>query len=643
MREINRWAHDDPHDEVVIDPTARTTLALLEALFPGGRRVPGADEATLEHVRVLVGEHAGPLGDLALRGAVAALDVLARARHARGFADLDRASQRSLVDAWSGSRSPAGVIARALASVTGLAHLDRSSVRACVGPARERPVIDERPPRGISDASEWPDLEPIDCDVVVVGTGAGGAALGTTLARRGLAVVFVEEGTWRPRRALGGPALDAHRRLYAPTAWAIGNVRVPIFSGRTLGGSTAINTGSCFRAPRWAHARWAELAGSSELELEQLAPYYDDAERALGVAPCSRALAGPIADVIARGCDALSASHGPVARNAPDCEAGGFCDFGCARGARRSTDVSFLPSALARGALVLTAARAERVILEGRHARGLVVRDRAGREIVIRARAVVLAAGALRTPRLLARIDRLRRMRALGAHLRIQPSAGIAGVLSERIEPFRHVPQGWASDDLIGRGIMVLAAQPDPSLAASVLGSAGGALTEAMDAIDHTAFLGVLAADLESEGRLRLDAPGGHPIASYVLARDDRVRLARGVARAGEILRAAGAKRIVPLVERSRVLDGARAWRAYEQGALWDDPLRLVSFHPMGTCRMASDPSLGVIDLDHHVWGLEDLFVVDASAIPGPLGVNPQVAIVAMALRAAECVERDLS
>src|SRR5690606_32438903 len=118
------------------------------------------------------------------------------------------------------------------------------------------------------------------------------------------------------------------------------------------------------------------------------------------------------------------------------------------------------------------------------------VRDRDGRAIEIRARAVVLAAGALRTPRLLSRIERLRGMRAIGAHLRIQPSAGIAGVLHERIAPFRHVPQGWASDDLLGRGILVVAAQPDASLAASVLGRSGRPLAEALDAVDHTAFLG---------------------------------------------------------------------------------------------------------------------------------------------------------
>lgn len=621
----------------------RTTLALLEALIPSGRRALGADEGTLERLRSVVTEQAGSAGWSALRGAVAIVDVLARARFARGFADLDARSQQSLVDEWARARSPAGALVRALSGAAGIAHLDRPRVRETLCPPRERPLVAEQPPRGVVSAHAWPDREPIECDVVVVGTGAGGAALGTALARRGHAVVFVEEGEWHPRRELGGPALDAHRRLYAPTAWALGNVRVPIFSGRTLGGSTAINTGSCFRAPSWAHERWAELAGSVELERESFDPYYDEAERALGVEPCPRALAGPIAAVIERGCAALGASSGPVSRNAPGCEAGGFCDFGCTRGARRSTDVSFIPSALARGALVLTGARAEEVVLEGRHARGLRVRDRAGRTLDVRARAVVLAAGALRTPRILARIPKLRRMRAIGAHLRIQPSAGIAGVLDERVDPFRHVPQGWASDDLLSRGIMVLAAQPDPSLAASVLGGSGRALADALDAVDHTAFLGVLAADLESEGRLVLDAPGGHPIAAYRLAPADRVRLARGVARAGEILRAAGARRILPLAERPRMLDGERAWRAYEQEALWDDALRLVSFHPMGTCRMASDPSQGVVDLDHHVWGVEDLFVVDASAIPGPLGVNPQVAIVAMALRAAESVERDLS
>lgn len=622
--------------------TRRIALALAEAIFPPSARLPGADEATLAQLERLAVERAGPLGATALRAAVAALDLASRARTGRSFADLDARAQQRLLAIWARSRAPHGELLRAATGAVALAHLDRARVREHLAPPREAVAAAKGLPRGVCEATAWPDEDVIECDVVVVGTGAGGAVLGATLAERGHAVVFVEQGGWHARSALGGPALDAYARLYAPSALALGNVRIPIFSGRMVGGSTAINTGSCHRAPPWAHERWADLVGDVGLERSAFDPYYDEIERALAVAPCPEHLAGPIADVFRRGCEAIGATHGPVARNAPDCEAGGFCDFGCARGARRSVDVSFVPRALARGALVLTRARVERVVVEGRDARGVVARDTRGRALEIRARAVVLAAGALRTPALLARTDRLARLRTIGAHLRVQPSAGIAGVMPERMGAFSHVPQGWASDDLLGTGILVVAANPDPSVAAMVLGQVGAALSGALDAIDRTAVLGVLTADLESEGRLAR-ALGDHPIALYRLTSGDRARIARGVARAGEILRCAGARRILPLTARPRVVDGERAWRDFERTELGSADLRLLSFHPMGTCRMASDPARGVVDLDHRVFGIERLFVVDASAIPGPLGVNPQLTIMAAALRAAGAVEREIA
>jgi choline dehydrogenase-like flavoprotein len=64
--------------------------------------------------------------------------------------------------------------------------------------------------------------------------------------------------------------------------------------------------------------------------------------------------------------------------------------------------------------------------------------------------------------------------------------------------------------------------------------------------------------------------------------------------------------------------------------------LALLSYHPLGTCRMGRDPKTSVVDLDHQSHDVPGLFIVDGSTVPGPPGVNPQVIIMAMATRAAE-------
>jgi choline dehydrogenase-like flavoprotein len=69
----------------------------------------------------------------------------------------------------------------------------------------------------------------------------------------------------------------------------------------------------------------------------------------------------------------------------------------------------------------------------------------------------------------------------------------------------------------------------------------------------------------------------------------------------------------------------------------------LVSYHPLGTCRMGKDPRRSVVGLDHQAHDVRGLFVVDGSTVPGPLGVNPQLTIMAMAARAAERIGDALS
>jgi choline dehydrogenase-like flavoprotein len=70
--------------------------------------------------------------------------------------------------------------------------------------------------------------------------------------------------------------------------------------------------------------------------------------------------------------------------------------------------------------------------------------------------------------------------------------------------------------------------------------------------------------------------------------------------------------------------------------------LALSAHHPLGTCQMGDNQTNSVVDRNGKVWGKENLYVVDGSAIPGPLGANPQVTIMANALRVARLAGQTL-
>src|SRR5262249_30298960 len=147
-------------------------------------------------------------------------------------------------------------------------------------------------------ASAWEGDDVIECDVVVVGTGAGGAVVGKELAELGHAVVFVEEGEHYSRGAFNGSMLRAHGVFYR-NAFVLGNAPMPAFIGRLLGGSTAVNGGTSFRTPSWVLDDWCSRLGTDDFSTEAMTPLFERVESILQVGVPERRFIGPIADIIA--------------------------------------------------------------------------------------------------------------------------------------------------------------------------------------------------------------------------------------------------------------------------------------------------------------------------------------------------------
>lgn len=200
--------------------------------------------------------------------------------------------------------------------------------------------------------------------IVVVGTGAGGAVVGRELAEKGYAVVFLEEGPFLQRHEFCRSVLSSNQQYYRNQIMTVGNTVIPVLVGKLVGGSTAVNTGTCLRPPDRILNKWCETLGSEDFSPENMHLYFERVNQQLQVAPSDRKAIGPFADIIARGCDKLGFSHYAIPRNAPDCKGEGFCIFGCAADARRSTNVSYIPPALQRGAMVMTSAQVNHIAIE---------------------------------------------------------------------------------------------------------------------------------------------------------------------------------------------------------------------------------------------------------------------------------------
>ncbi|HEY4016185.1 MAG TPA: GMC family oxidoreductase [Polyangiaceae bacterium] len=610
----------------------RAALALAEAIIPGAPGIPGADEATVARAHDVI-EAFHPSLPRAWQVAQAALAAAAIAQTGRPFDALSAARQDALLARWEEDpvlRSALGLVGLVYKFV----HFDQKDVYGTLGGKLN--VVDalESPRwlRQIHRAEDWRE-DDVECDVVVVGTGAGGAVVGRELADRGLAVVFIEEGDHHRRDAFDGSSVRAHQRFYRG-AFSLGNVAMPVFMGRLVGGSTAINGGTCFRPPPWVLERWCEESGTDDFSEASLAPHIDRVERVLDVQPADPRIAGPIASVIARGCDALGWHHFAIRRNAPGCDGSGFCDFGCRTDARRGTNIAYVPPALERGALLLTGLRADRLTIEGGRAVGIEAVARDGRAIRVRARAVVLAGGAIPTPLFLLKQGVCNESGQVGRNLSTHPSGGFSAIFDEEIRGHAHIPQGYACDEFLRDGMLITAAQPDLNIAPTVLPFVGRRLMETMARIDHLAYFALLVRDATANGRVWRDV-GGLPAITYNIGAEDVRRLQEGMVHAGEMCLAAGATRMHPTSLKMRMLHGRKDLDAFRRASFAPSDFVWTSYHPLGTCKMGRDPRTSVVGPSHEAHDLPGLFVVDGSAVPGPLGVNPQLTIMAMATRAA--------
>jgi choline dehydrogenase-like flavoprotein len=501
--------------------------------------------------------------------------------------------------------------------------------------------------------------ETVRCDVVVIGSGCGGATLAAALAEQGRDVVIVEQGGYytaardfdqREDHMLA--KIDGGRGLDTSADGA-----TSLTYGNNVGGASVHYWADSYRTPPDRLQQWAEVHGVDGHDLARLTPFFERVERDLNVHPATDEYVNRMNALVRDGAEKLGwhVARVPQARKA--CQKSGHCMQGCAYDAKQSQLVTHVPRAVELGARLYADVRAARLVREGRRVVALEteVLDRAtsrpaGPRIRFESNAFVVAAGGYGTPAFLLRQGLKDELPAVGEHFFCNPCPMVHAIFDEEIVQWRNIPAAWGveefrlartdGDRYVEGGYLLMANQLQPATLAAVLPGFGSAHRALMKQL---AKLGGTISWIDDAELGRVWLSGDRARVDVPLVGQNALQIRDAWKKQARLLLTVGAREVLfgdvadTRITRLDQIDDAVARIGLQ-------PARnvLAAPHPGGGARMGRDPKTSVVGADHRVHGVENLYVADPSVFPTPPSVDPSLSIMAFSYVAAEAVNASL-
>src|SRR5216684_4378094 len=431
-----------------------TLVALADSILPhGGALEPGAGDVNVAGQLEAYLDRCAPGTRRTVNVMLTAFNLSSiLSRHVRPFRSLNAKSREAyLMDCEKSKIRQRRETLIALKALILMFFCSDDRIKPLIGYDGQSYKKVEREPGVVELKVEQPEPGFYEsADVVVVGSGAGGAVAARELAEAGLKVIVLEEGEHFDRRDFTGPPPERLRRFYRGNGltFTIGVPTISLPIGRGVGGSTLINSGTCFQTPDFVLDSW----GMDGAELD---PLFASVEETLNVGPVTADIMGANGEVMEKGRRELGYSGGPIRRNARGCHGSGVCAFGCPLDAKLGMHVTYLPLAARAGAQIISGCRVDGLVVDGGRAvgvRGSIVDAETGAvqrdaRFEVRARRVVLAAGAVYTPAMLLRQGLANSSRQVGRNLRVHPGCGVLGVFDHDLQAWKGVMQSYYVDE----------------------------------------------------------------------------------------------------------------------------------------------------------------------------------------------------
>ncbi len=472
--------------------------------------------------------------------------------------------------------------------------------------------------------------------VLVIGSGPGGAVTAMTCAENGMDVLLLEEGAKWDRSDYGDSATQGMRRLYRNRGMTpiVGKTPIGYVEGRCYGGSSEINSGFWHRTPNEILLRWKARYDLQYASPEEMEPYFGWAENQVTI-EYYRGDLPPSTRLFKEGVEAMGWSAVEVPRMASSCSGKNRCASGCPTDAKRSMSRTLLPKAEAMGVTVITNCRVKMILRSGRRAVGVLAgltRSDGSEELVrIDAEHVFVCCGPTETPALLRRSGIRYHV---GASFNLHPMLKVSARFNEPVNshetvlPLVQIKEFWPEISLGG-------AYFSPGHLALNLSENG---LDYQRIMEHYRSMATYYVAVRGSGKGSVHASLTTDRSTHIryeLSHRDMWYLSQGFARLCMLLLAAGATELYPTVHGQKPITTELEAVGWLDRTLPKKAVSLTTVHGFCACPMGERQDRCAVDSFGRVRHFENLRINDASMLPDSPGVNPQGSIMGFARRNA--------
>ncbi len=483
----------------------------------------------------------------------------------------------------------------------------------------------------------------LTCDVLVVGSGAGGGVVASELATAGHNVLVVDKGEYFEDNDFCGRELNSYERMYENYgALTTTDTSIMVFAASVIGGGTTINWTGSLRTPEDILYDWERQYGFDGISGAEYQQSLNAVSQRMNVNTFNDAMRSQNTHVFENGLRALNFDTEVIPRNVKDCKDCSFCSFGCSYGAKQNTVKTYLQDAYDKGARILARAKVNRLL----HSKGKIdgaeldVKSKCGKhlQLKIKCKKVVLAAGTINSPVILLRSGL--RNPHIGQHLHLHPTTVTTALFNQPVRvwegaPMTRLTNQFANLDGRGYGVRLMNAHVHPGMFASgTAWQSGRQHKQAMQQMEYTANIITITRDFFG-GQVKVDR-SGNPIVKYKLHSYDAKHMMKGIQEALRIHIAAGATEVyAPHNSRPTFCNNGKQsidtflGKVSKMGIRTND-LPLFSAHQMSSARIAGSAKQGVANPNGETYEIKGLYITDASVLPTCSGVNPMLTISAV-------------